>query len=57
MKYKVTVELTMHCNLPADALKLVQDRLRKSKDTDKIKIRKAVVKPIGRPSWHYTEDH
>lgn len=52
MKYEVKAVITIHCNLPAEALKIVQDRLRKTGDPDKVKLRKATVKPISKPSWH-----
>lgn len=55
MKYEVKATITIHCNLPDDALRIVRQRLRIPRDKDKVKMRKAVVKPISKPSWHMEE--
>ena len=52
MKYQVKVTVTMHCPTPTDALRVVEERLRVKSDPEKVKFRRATVRPIGRPSWH-----
>ena len=51
MKYEVRVRVTVHCESPAQALSIVQDRLKKAGDVAKVKLKRATVRPKGSAPW------
>lgn len=51
MKYEVKPTLTIHCEEPAEAMRIVQEMVSHAPSQFKVKMRQAKVKPISKTSW------